>query len=160
MLRTLLLVLAIINISLALKCYEGTLQGLENNTRTEEKHCSGISNYCIQKIDKKKNQIRRECSSFMDEHNMEEKCPMPGCHWQSAYETFCCCQFDGCNEWKADGTEYKKGETVPLSSLPKSKPAFDKPYEPSGRPTASKPSFAATTTVRTPKTRNDEINLD
>ncbi|EYB86425.1 hypothetical protein Y032_0279g1200 [Ancylostoma ceylanicum] len=154
MVRTLFLLLAIVNISLALKCYEGTLQGLENNTRTEEKHCSGISNYCIQKIDKRKNQIRRECSSFMDEHNMEEKCPMPGCHWQSPHETFCCCQFDGCNEWKADGTEYKKGETVPLSSLPKSKPAFDKPREP------AMPSFAVTTTVRTPKARNDEINLD
>ncbi|KJH52785.1 hypothetical protein DICVIV_00992 [Dictyocaulus viviparus] len=41
---------------------------------------------------------------------------MSGCHWQSPYETFCCCQFDGCNEWKSDGTEYKKGETIPLDT--------------------------------------------
>ncbi|PIO65145.1 hypothetical protein TELCIR_13199, partial [Teladorsagia circumcincta] len=65
-------------------------------------HCSGISNYCIQKIDKRENQIIRECSSFTDEHNMEEKCPMSGCHWQSAHETYCCCQFDHCNEWKSE----------------------------------------------------------
>ncbi|KAK6748883.1 hypothetical protein RB195_001481 [Necator americanus] len=158
--RTVFLVLAIVSTSLALKCFEGTLQGLENNTRTEEKHCGGMSNYCIQKIDKKKNQIRRECSSFTDEHNMEEKCPMTGCHWQSAYETFCCCQFDSCNEWKADGTEYKKGETVPLSALSKSKSTFDGQFEP--QPRATNPSFMnmATTTVRTPKARNDEINLD
>lgn len=37
MVRTLFLVLALANISFALKCFEGTLQGLENNTRTEEK---------------------------------------------------------------------------------------------------------------------------
>ncbi|KAK5966125.1 hypothetical protein GCK32_018606, partial [Trichostrongylus colubriformis] len=96
------LIFTLVCTATALTCYEGTLEGLSNNSRTEVKHCSGISNYCIQKIDRKKNQIRRECSSFTDEHNMEEKCPMSGCHWQSKHETYCCCQFDHCNEWKSD----------------------------------------------------------
>ncbi|VDP17030.1 unnamed protein product [Heligmosomoides polygyrus] len=74
---------------------------------------SPISNYCIQKIDKKKNQIRRECSSFMDEHNIEEKCPMSGCHWQSAYETYCCCQFDRCNEWKSELVAFSNTKALP-----------------------------------------------
>ncbi|PIO69782.1 hypothetical protein TELCIR_08384 [Teladorsagia circumcincta] len=129
-------------------------------------HCSGISNYCIQKIDKRKNQIIRECSSFTDEHNMEEKCPMSGCHWQSAHETYCCCQFDHCNEWKSDGTAYKKSETVPLSSMSKSgasslpsgaekpwrEPVTESPW------TVNYPKIA--TSPRIPAARNDEIRLD
>ncbi|XGW29955.1 hypothetical protein V3C99_009184 [Haemonchus contortus] len=158
-----ILVLALICTAAALTCYEGTLEGLSNNTRTEEKHCSGISNYCIQKIDKRKNQIRRECSSFVDEHNMEEKCPMSGCHWQSKYETFCCCQFDHCNEWKSDGTEYKKGETVPLTAKQGFASVPSTPEDQQWKPAS--PEYTKTypripTTQRIPAARNGEILLD
>ncbi|CAJ0601274.1 unnamed protein product [Cylicocyclus nassatus] len=158
---TFLLVLAFATTTYSLTCYEGILQGLENNTRVEEKHCSPMSNYCVQKIDKKKNQIIRECSSFADEHNMEEKCPMTGCHWQSAHETFCCCQFDGCNEWKSDGTEYRKGETIPPNSLEKPKPSIDDLYNVKPTP-APKPAYPSlvNTASRKPKLSTGEINLD
>ncbi|KHJ79689.1 hypothetical protein OESDEN_20657 [Oesophagostomum dentatum] len=74
---TTFLVLLAASTSLALMCYEGTLNGLEDNSRrTEEKHCSPMSHYCVQKIDRRNKQIRRECSSFSDEHNMIEKCPV------------------------------------------------------------------------------------
>ncbi|VDM62619.1 unnamed protein product [Angiostrongylus costaricensis] len=117
--------------------------------------CSAISNYCIQRIDKKKNQIRRECSSFSDEHNIEEKCPMSGCHWQSEYETFCCCQFDDCNEWKADGTEYKEGEMVAPNSFTTSSTSPREKAERSAN-------FVNTpkTSLRTPVTRSDIISVD
>ncbi|KHJ83612.1 hypothetical protein OESDEN_16687 [Oesophagostomum dentatum] len=74
---TAFLVLLAASTSLALMCYEGTLNGLEDNSRrTEEKYCSPMSHYCVQKIDRRNKQIRRECSSFSDEHNMIEKCPV------------------------------------------------------------------------------------
>uniref|UniRef100_A0A0K0DK61 CYSTM domain-containing protein n=1 Tax=Angiostrongylus cantonensis TaxID=6313 RepID=A0A0K0DK61_ANGCA len=60
--------------------------------------CSAISNYCIQKIDKKKNQIRRECSSFSDEHNMEEKCPV-GVGLRRRCCCCCCCCRCRCCCW-------------------------------------------------------------
>uniref|UniRef100_A0A1I7X8B3 Uncharacterized protein n=1 Tax=Heterorhabditis bacteriophora TaxID=37862 RepID=A0A1I7X8B3_HETBA len=59
----------------SLRCFEGKLWGLENNTRTDEKDCGGISHYCIQRINRLKNEISRECSSWSDEYSMEEKCP-------------------------------------------------------------------------------------
>ncbi|KAE9419031.1 hypothetical protein Angca_006664 [Angiostrongylus cantonensis] len=147
--------MVLVGTAFSLRCYEGTLRGLTNNAKTEEKSCSAISNYCIQKIDKKKNQIRRECSSFSDEHNMEEKCPTSGCHWQSANETFCCCQFDGCNEWKADGTEYKEGEMVTLNTFTTSSTS---PREKAQR----SENFVNTpkTSIRTPVARSDLISVD
>ncbi|KAJ1354861.1 hypothetical protein KIN20_011931 [Parelaphostrongylus tenuis] len=101
---------------LSLRCYEGTLQGLTNNTRTEEK--------------------------------------MTGCHWQSAYETFCCCQFDGCNEWKADGTQYKESEMVSLNT-------FTVPSASPRRKSQWSDDFVNThkTSPTTPVAQNDEIQL-
>uniref|UniRef100_A0A8R1DXC6 Uncharacterized protein n=1 Tax=Caenorhabditis japonica TaxID=281687 RepID=A0A8R1DXC6_CAEJA len=106
----------------ALRCFEGTVSGLESNSQTPKKECGGISQYCIQRIDKKRGEMRRECSSWSDEHSMEEKCPMAGCHFQTKESTFCCCQFDECNEWKGDGTEFKAGET----ELPRAVPSAPK----------------------------------
>ncbi|PIC33303.1 hypothetical protein B9Z55_013330 [Caenorhabditis nigoni] len=102
----------------ALRCFEGTVKGLESNAQTPKKECGGMSNYCIQRIDKKSGEMRRECSSWSDEHSMEEKCPMAGCHFQTKDTSFCCCQFDECNEWKGDGTEFKAGETQVKSAVP------------------------------------------
>ncbi|WKY04075.1 hypothetical protein Q1695_005218 [Nippostrongylus brasiliensis] len=159
--RLLVTLVAIFTTTLALTCYEGTVEGLTNNTRTEEKHCSGISNYCIQRIDKRKNQMIRQCSSFSDEHNMEEKCPMSGCHWQSAHETFCCCQFDHCNEWKSDGTEYKKGETVPISKMKKTAAEFPTPPSRTFEPTYfPEPRARHPKPTSTKSTQTDEIRLD
>ncbi|CAI2351798.1 unnamed protein product [Caenorhabditis sp. 36 PRJEB53466] len=107
-------------VSSALRCYEGTVKGLESNAQTAKKECGGISNWCIQRIDKKSGEMRRECSSWSDEHSMEEKCPMSGCHFQTKDSTFCCCQFDECNEWNGDGKEFKAGETV-VEKAPTSK---------------------------------------
>ncbi|CAB3409881.1 unnamed protein product [Caenorhabditis bovis] len=112
----------LVSFGLALRCYEGTVIGLNNNIQTEKKECGGISNYCIQRINKKNDQMRRECSSWSDEHSMEEKCPVSGCHFVTKDETFCCCQFDECNEWKGDGTEFKAGETVPFKKTPSAQP--------------------------------------
>ncbi|CAI4229511.1 unnamed protein product [Auanema sp. JU1783] len=120
--KLLLLCIFVSSSVIALRCYEGTV-ALDSIDKTNEKECGGISTYCLQHIDKSKNVIKRSCSSFSDEHNMEERCPMTGCHWQSSKETFCCCQFDLCNEWKSDGTEFKAGETRKPSAI-SSKPRF------------------------------------
>ncbi|EGT40148.1 hypothetical protein CAEBREN_18492 [Caenorhabditis brenneri] len=117
-LAVLLLIFTAISTVSTLRCFEGTVKGLESNAQTPKKECGGISNYCIQRIDKKNGEMRRECSSWSDEHSMEEKCPMTGCHFQTKDSTFCCCQFDECNEWKGDGTEFKAGETVVEKAVP------------------------------------------
>ncbi|CDK13496.1 Activin_recp domain-containing protein [Caenorhabditis elegans] len=116
-----LLILAVISTVSALRCFEGTV-ALDSNDQTSKKECGGMSNYCIQRIDKKTKEMRRECSSWSDEHSMEEKCPMTGCHFQTKDSTFCCCQFDECNEWKGDGTEFKAGETSSKSKAVPSAP--------------------------------------
>ncbi|PAV68527.1 hypothetical protein WR25_02975 [Diploscapter pachys] len=112
MMIKLLVFLVLINVSFGIRCYDGTIKVEDDRTRVGEKECGGISNYCIQSINKKTNQIKRYCSSFTDEHNMEERCPMTGCHMQNKDEHFCCCQFDLCNEWKADGNELGKNEVM------------------------------------------------
>ncbi|CAD6194684.1 unnamed protein product [Caenorhabditis auriculariae] len=110
-------IFTILPLAYGLRCYEGTVSGLDSNLQTPAKHCGGISNYCIQRINKKTGEMRRECSSWSDEHSIEEKCPMSGCHFQSKDETFCCCQFDDCNEWRGDGTEFRAGETIAKATM-------------------------------------------
>ncbi|UMM27593.1 hypothetical protein L5515_010825 [Caenorhabditis briggsae] len=65
----LILLLFTISTVSALRCFEGTVKGLESNAQTPKKECGGMSNYCIQRIDKKSGEMRRcPTKNFAFEH--------------------------------------------------------------------------------------------